>query len=582
MNKLLRFFGIAFIFTFILPAILAAWSLLHTPSLPSKSVLHVRLDGPLPELARPSLTNLWAERMGDSLHDVAVAIRAAGHDDKIVGLVLDVRTNALGMAQLSELRAALRSYQASKKMNLAYLQPSETGGTVDRAYALATAAERVVLAAPSELALQGLRAEVPFLRETFKRLHVQPTTEQRYEYKTFANTFTQQGFTPEHLSSLKDVLDDVQETLLQSIAEGRHVSLSEVRSWVLGAPWAPQAALTAKLVDRTGYWDDVVAETEALAGRKDALIDLGTYQARRKHPSGGPKVAFIVASGEIRTGDAGRSPLEPSSKMGSDTLTEALRDARADAPDAILLRVDSPGGSWVASDLIRREVQLCREANLPVVVSMGDVAASGGYLIATEADHIVVEAGSITGSIGVVAASFAVREALHHFAGINVGVYETLPHPGSLNMLDPPTPADRSRLSRTLDGIYDEFVGRVASTRHKSREQIHALAKGRIWSGRQAVKNGLADEEGGIHTALAYLRRRLDLAVDAPLQLRTYPEPQTPFDVVRDYISSEVRIAHDGQARGVLLGRLIEVAQSIFSAAAGPTARLPLGHQPAP
>ena len=172
----------------------------------------------------------------------------------------------------------------------------------------------------------------------------------------------------------------------------------------------------------------------------------------------------------------------------------------------------------------------------------------GGYLIATEADHIVVEPGSLTGSIGVVSASFALRQALEHFLGVHVGVYETLPHPGSLNALDPPSPADRSRIGKSLDRIYHAFVERVATTRHRSFEAIDKVARGRVWSGQQAVRLGLADEIGGIATALQHVRQRLQLPADAPLQLRVFPEPQTPLDVVRDYISNEAHLAADTQA----------------------------------
>jgi protease-4 len=540
-NRLLRWLGIAFIFTFVMPSALIAYSLLHTPAVPKNSVLHIVLDGPLPELARPNLVNLVSDRMHHSLRQVTAGIRQAAHDERIVGLVLDIRTGALGLAQVAELRDAVLAFKKSSKYNVAFLQTAGELGGGDRAYALATVADKVVLSPPGEINLNGLRAEVPFLKETLARAHVQPYTEQRYEFKNFANTFTQEAFTPEHLASLKQVLDDLQLTLLQMLAEGRHVDVAAAHRWVEEAPWSAQDALAHRLVDRLGYWDDIEAEVEKLAGHADAFLGLDAYTQKSQAKGAATQVAYIVGAGEITTGESGNNPVNPSDKIGSDTLAQAFRDAREAGSKAVLFRIDSPGGSYVASDLIRREVELTRRANIPVVVSMGNVAASGGYLIATDADHIVVEPGSITGSIGVFAASFALREALGHFFGAHFGVYETLPHPGNLNALDPPTAADKVRIGRVLDRIYNEFVSKVAQTRHRTYEQIHAVARGHIWSGRQAVDNGLADELGGVETALNYLRKRLKLKEDAAMDLITYPVPDTPLDMLRDYLSFNVR-----------------------------------------
>ena len=540
MNRLLRWLGIAYILTFAVPVVLVAYGLMRQPQVAKQSVLHVTLDGPLPEVARPALANFVSQRMHHSLRQITQSIRMAAADDRIVGLVLDIRTAGLGLAQISELRDAVAVFAASHKYNAAYLQSAGESGRGDGVYALATAAKQVILSPAGEINLTGLRSEVPFLKDAFARLKIRPYTEQRYEFKNYANTFTQANFTPAHLAALKGVVDDLQQTLIDMIAEGRQVTHAQARSFVQDAPWSSEDALTHKLVDKVAYWDEVRDEIEKLAKRDEALVDLDTYVTRTTPAKGGVNVAFIVGAGQIDVGDNGKNPLEAKDSMGSDTMVQAFREARDDGAKAIVLRVDSPGGSYLASDLVRREVELTRQAGIPMVVSMGDVAASGGYLVATDADHIVVEPGTITGSIGVLAASFALRETLEHFTGVHVGTYESLPHPGTLNILDPPTDEDRSRIGRSIDRIYRAFVTRVAQTRHKTYDEIHALAKGRIWSGNQAVQNGLADELGGIETALAYVRKRLNLAAGVPLRLTTYPQPDSPLDILRDYLSMNV------------------------------------------
>ena len=549
MQRFLRWLALAFVVFFVLPIALITWAFTRSESVPAASVLHVVLDGPIPESVRPSLGAFLGGHMNVSLHSLTHSIRRAAQDERIVGLVLDIRTPTVGLAQVSELTAAMEEFKKSHKWNIAFMESAGELGHGDGAYALACSAEQIALSPPGEVNLSGLRSEVPFLKEALSRFHVQAYTEQRYEYKNFANTFNQAGFTPEHKESLKTVLDDLQETLLERVAAGRKISAPEAHRWVENAPYSAQEALKLHLVDKLWYWDEVLTEVEKIAGRKDAFMEVEAYAERPKMKNG-EAVAFIVGAGQINSGESGKNPMEASDSMGSDTLSQAFRDARNDEVKAVLLRIDSPGGSYIASDVIRREVELTRKANIPVVVSMGNVAASGGYFIAADADYIVAEPGTITGSIGVLAASFALRDFLRHWIGVEVGVYETIPHDGSLQWLDPPTDGDKARLGKTLDRIYSDFVTKVAAGRHKTYEEVHAMAKGRIWSGRQAVKNGLADELGGMETALAYIRTRLKLTQDADLHLVPYPEVDN-FAMVRDLIGSHVDSRIPPPLRGV-------------------------------
>lgn len=505
------------------------------------SILHVVLDGPLNEAPEGAIAALWKNGNKPSLASLTDKLRRAGEDPRIVGLLLEVRTPEVGMAQLEELSRATEAFAASKKPSHAFLETAGEGSRGDGAYALAALAQNIMLAPPGEISLFGMHADVPFARGTLDRAKVDANVQQRYEFKSYAETFSQKGFTEPHRLALKSLLDDLQETYLTVVSRGRQTTPLQVRNWIVSSPFSASEALTHKLVDSVGYWDEMVVVLERIAGRKEPLINIDAYEPPVSKGSK-TQVAFVVGSGEINRGSGGRSPFGGAEGMGSEVYVDALRQAREDGVAAVLLRLDSPGGSYLASDLIRREVALTRDQNIPVVVSMGDVAASGGYFIAAEADHIVVESGSITGSIGVVSVSFAVRRALQDFFGLQFDSYSTLPHPGMMGFLDPPTPAQSEQMGRNIDKIYQDFVGKVAAGRHKSYDEIHQVAKGRVWSGKQAVRLGLADEIGGIDTAVAYLRRRLDLPEQTQLELLLYPEPDTAWDMVRT--------ALDGQARG--------------------------------
>lgn len=541
MGRFLKWMLISLALIMVLPMLLIGYAAWKSDQVPKSSILHVVFDGPLPESPHPSIATLVGGHAITTLRSTTQAIRRAAADERIVGMVLDVRQPQLGLAQLSELGDALDDFRQSGKWNVAYLETAGELGHGDGAFALSTLVDEVYLSPPGEVNLNGLRAEVPFVKDTLARMKVQPYTEQRYEYKNFANTFTHDKFTPEHKEALKGVLDDMQGTLLEIIADGRDVDPNTVHRWVTEAPFDSNTALAQKLVDHVAYWDEVVNAAEKIAGRDDPFIEAESYGARRDINAHGVPVAIITASGEISRGEGGGG-MGARDGIGSETFTQAFRDARDDGMKAVVLRIDSPGGSYVASDLIRREVELTRKAGIPVVVSMGNTAASGGYFIAADADYIVAQPGTITGSIGVFAASFAVREALQHWLGVTFDTYETIPHPGSLNWLDAPTDADKVRLAKTLDRIYSDFVTKVANGRHKTYEEIHKVAKGRIWSGNQAVANGLVDEIGGIDEALAYVRKRLELKDDDTLRIGIYPEPENTWALLREVLSAQAKL----------------------------------------
>ena len=527
----------------LLPMVLALglW-LFSGPSVPPNSILHVRLDGALREGPQGQLAALYHTHGHPSVSELTHKIRAAATDKRIAGLFLEVKEPEVGLAQLEELARATAEFAQSGKPSWSYLETAGEGSRGDGAFALASLANTVVLAPAGEISLYGMRTDTPFAKGALDALHVDVHVEQRCEYKTFAETFQAHEFSAPHRESMVSLLTDLQQTYLDLVGAHRHRDASVVRQWVLDAPHSSSEARTAGLVDVVGYRDEAVAQLAKVAGRKEPLVDVGSYEAPRRKQSK-LRVAFVAAQGEIGRGEGSRSPLGELDAIGSDTYVEALQQAREEHVDAMLVRIDSPGGSYLASDLIRREILLAREQNIFVVVSMGDVAASGGYYIASAADHIVAEAGTITGSIGVVGVMFGLRRALHDLAHVEFGTLEVLPHAGVLGFLDPPNAAQKAVLGRNIDRVYDEFVNKVASDRKRPVEEIRQVARGRVWTGRQALARGLVDELGGMDTALTRLRERFEVGQEQDLSLSVYPEPTSPWDVLRDALLGQVRVA---------------------------------------
>lgn len=537
------------------------------------SVLHVTLDGALREGPSGPVAALTSQRHRTPLFELTEKIRAASDDSRIVGLFLEIKEPELGMAQMAELSRAIDAFHASHKPSWSFMETAGEQSRGDGAFALSTLAQTSMLAPSGMVSLFGMRTDVPFAKGVLERAHVDAHVEKRYEYKSFADTFSEKGFTKAHEESTRSLLGDLQDTYLSFVGAHRNQDPNGVRRWVLAAPHAAEEAKAQRLVDRVGYRDEALALIEQSAGRDDALIAVENYEPQ-KPKSSRQRIALVLGSGEIRRGDGGFSPWGDSEGMGSDTYTEALRDAREDGVDGIVLRIDSPGGSYLASDVIRREVVLARQQNIPVVVSMGDVAASGGYFIASAADHIVAEAGTITGSIGVVGVSFAVRRALDDFFGLRFGSIEMLPHPGAPGFLDAPNEEERKVLAGSIDRIYKDFVDKVADARHRSYSEIHEVARGRVWTGRQALARGLVDEVGGLDVALAFLRKRLDVDESMPLTLVPFPAPSSAWDVLRDAVTNQTQAAHAVSAHAGWLGQLSAWLRSQSAASRGVQARL--------
>ncbi|WP_431924898.1 signal peptide peptidase SppA [Nonomuraea jabiensis] len=504
------------------------------------------------------------------LSDVLSGLKRARQDSRVKALVVKIGGNPLGLAMVQELRQAVIQFRASGKLTVAF---SETfgefgGGTVP--YYLATAFERVYLQPSGDVGLTGVALEQRFLKGALTKLGVGYEAGQRHEYKTAVNTFTQDHMTEPHRESMGRIVESVTESLSAGIADGRRLDPGKVRELIDRGPFTASEALEAGLVDGLAYRDEVYEQVKQAAGDDSHLLYVSRYArgaAVRKlpHPTA-DGIALIHGTGMIRTGRSGRSPLGGGGAMGSDTISAAFRAARRDEHvKAVVFRVDSPGGSYVASDTVWREVTLTRKVK-PVIVSMGDLAASGGYFVAMAADVIVAQPGTLTGSIGVYGGKPVVAEMLEKI-GINSEMVASGTNAGMFSTSRGFSPEQWERVNAWLDRIYDDFVGKVAASRDLTRERAHELARGRVWTGADAHASGLVDELGGLEDALTLARKRAGLSDDAPV--RAYPR-LNPLERLRGPDSSEDKSAALARLRLDGWGPLARLSAELGLPAAGP------------
>jgi protease IV len=479
------------------------------------------------------------------LSDVLDGLRRARADDRVRGLVARVGGRPIGLAVVQELRRAIREFGDAGKTTVAWAESFGEFSAGNVSYYLATAFDSIFLQPSGDLGLTGIAVERVFLRGALDKIGADFQVAKRHEYKSAAEQLTERHFSEPAREETERLTASVTEQLAGAIADRRRLSREQVSQLIDRGPYLAAQALDAGLVDSLGYRDEVYASIREQAGADAVLLYLGRYQRARalaervrKLPAWHePVVALIHATGPIRRGRSGRGPLSGGA-MGSDTIAAAIRSASSDDQvRAVVLRVNSPGGSYVASDTIWREVVRARETGKPVVVSMGDVAASGGYFISMAADVIVAQPGTVTGSIGVLTGKPVLGETLGR-AGITSDLILQGAHAAMFSQLRPFTPDEWALVDDWLDHIYADFTGKVAEGRGMTVERVHELARGRVWTGADALANGLVDELGGLDRALAVARGRAGLPDSAPV--RAYPRVR-PLDRLHPAASSESR-----------------------------------------
>jgi protease IV len=512
-------------------------------------ILELDLTDGILETRPTDPVSAFAARNRAALPDILDGLRRAQADDRVAILVARLGGRPIGLAAVQELRRAVTAFADAGKTTVAWAESFGEFSASNVQYYLATAFEKIWLQPSGDLGLTGIAVERLFLRGLLDKVGADFQVAKRHEYKSAAEQLTETRFSEPARQETERMTASITEQLVQDIAERRGISRDKVGELINAGPYLAARAQAEGLVDELGYRDEVYAEARKQAGPEAVVLYLARYQrakalaerarntVRQVPGRQDPGVALIYASGAIRRGRSGRSPLTGGA-MGSDTIASAIRAATKDEHTrAILLRVNSPGGSYVASDTIWREVVRARAAGTPVVVSMGDVAASGGYFISMAADQIIAQPGTITGSIGVLTGKPVLGAALGR-AGITGDRIVQGAHAAMFSSLEPFSDSEWALVNNWLDHIYADFTTKVASGRGMKPAQVHDVAKGRVWTGADAFTHGLVDELGGIDRATAVARQRAGLPPTAPV--RIFPRV-SPLDRLRPPGSSESR-----------------------------------------
>jgi protease-4 len=493
------------------------------------TVLVWHLAGTVQEQEEPRLP-FAGTAPASSIAELYPALRAARQDSGVRGLAVYIQDADLGLAKAQELRRQMMALRRAGKFVECYLETAGEGSNGTLAYYLATACEKVHLAPAGDLNLLGLYSETRFLRGALDKLKIEPDFNRVGRYKSAVETYTQTQYTPEAQEAIAAVLDGDFAQIVSAVAEARHKSEPEVRALIDGAPYSADEALARGLVDRLSYPDEFKAALEKRVGRKPDYVAIEDYRPRPV--LAGKRVAVVFALGTIVRGGGGSAPWTEESYLGSDDFATVLRDVGDDrSVAAVVLRIDSPGGSALASDFMLREVERLEERK-PVVVSMSDEAASGGYYIAARANKIVAEPATLTGSIGIFGGKLVTRRFEEEILGLGHDTQKRGANADIYSTLQPYTPQQEVRIQQLMLHTYQAFIGHVAAGRRMSRPAVERIAAGRVWTGAAAQKIGLVDELGGLDRAVEIARQQARIGAGETVGLDFYPAPPSWLDLV--------------------------------------------------
>ena len=510
------------------------------PAIPDGALLVVRPGGELLEVLPDDVVGKVLGREASTVRGFVESLHKAKRDPRITSVLLLPSTLELPFwAKVQELRDAIVDFRQSGKIVVAFL---EYGG--DREYYLASAADRIFLLPTSSLDLTGVASYEIFLRGALDKIGAYPDFLQIGAYKTAVNQLTQEEFTPAHREMSESLNRDLYEQLVRGIAEARRKSVGEVRALLDEGPFAPDAALRAGLVDDLAYLDQLEDRVPALKPPTGDLPRVEESEYRGVSPRSvgirpQSRIAVLYVSGVIASGTSSRDAVN-GAIVGSDTIVEQIRRIRDDdSISAIVLRVDSPGGSAVASDVIWRELTITRDQkpSRPLIASMSDLAASGGYYISMPAEVIVAQPATLTGSIGIFGGKIAIGETLAK-VGVTTATVQSGRNASLSSPFVPFTPEQRAKVMEYMEVFYDAFVEKAAVSRRTTPAEIDALAQGRVWTGRQARERGLVDELGGLDTAVAIAKQRAGIPADEDVELVVYPPRRTLYEALAQQFGS--------------------------------------------
>jgi protease-4 len=542
-------------------------------ALPEKIVLALDLNAGVVEKSPAGPWNLL-KRRGDGLvlRTIVEGLQRAGSDERVQGLVVRMGGGGISIAQTQEIRNAITQFRKSGKFTIAFTDTFGGVGNATAKYYLSAALEEVWLQPSGELALTGLSLEVPFFKEALEKLEIEAMIGKRHEFKGAPDSMLRSSMSAPVRRSLQGLVSGWLEQIVNGIALDRKLSKQAVRALIDRGPFGAMEAKNAKLVDRLAYWDQLESDLKERTG-EDSIpwLDVSAYEeATKKDSSEGAPVALIVAEGTIISGHGDGFDEKI---IAGDDLADTIYGVADDKEiKGILLRIDSPGGVYTAADTVWHALEYAKKKGKKIVVSMGHAAASGGYFIAMAADRIVAQPGTVTGSIGVYGGKLNLQGFWQKLGvrwdEVHAGSQATM---WSMNRGFPE--AAQKRVDHLLDRIYADFTAKASAARNLSAEAMDRLARGRIWTGRQALQGKLIDRLGGMETAIVELKSLLGVRQEKSLRLISTPPQKTRFELIEDLLSGDIRMT---EWASVFTGQL----QPAWRRAAGPLMRDLAGFAP--
>lgn len=496
-----------------------------------KSVLKLDLNKPIQEIGVENpLADIGGPFAGNEnvtgLKDIIDALKSAQKDSKIKGIYLKAEGPAAGWATLEEIRNQLLEFKKSKKFVVAYGESYSEKG-----YYLASVADKIYLNPAGGMEWNGMSAEYSFYKGTFDKLEIKPEVFRVGSFKSAIEMFSRENMSDSSKKQSAELIGAIYGNFLKNVSASRGVSVDRLKNFADSLTIEnPEAALKNKLVTNLGYWDEfetvIKKDLSIDADKNISYVGVEKYIKSDATPEEGDfnnRVAVLVAEGEINSGEGS------SESIGSDDFVKELKKIRDnDKIKAIVIRINSPGGSALASDVMWREIQLTAKKK-PVIASMSDVAASGGYYMAMGCDKIIAQPNTITGSIGIFGLIFNVKDFMNNKLGVTFDAVKTSEHADWPTATRDMTEFEKSMIQKSVNEGYEKFTAKAAAGRKMPVEKLRSLAQGRVWSGIEAKANGLVDELGGVDDAIKVAAKAAKLK-DGDYRVRYYPEKKKPFE----------------------------------------------------
>ncbi len=533
------FAGFGVIFILVLMGVLTLMSpKSNLLSVPSKSILNIDFNLSYAELRQDDLFAEFTDQSVYSVFDLVRAINVAATDDRVKAITANLNTTNLGLAQIQDISEALRYFQSKGKKAYLFSNGMGSFGRGTKEYYLATMFNEIWMQPHADIGMTGIDIETPFFKNILQKIGVEPEFYTRYEYKTAVASLLNSDFTPTYKEELERLGSGLYTELLKGIAFYRGQDVSLIESYINQAPVFSSFALENNLIDKIGYYYEM---KDLLKKEYNAeFYDMTDYMAHISDSDSKkmPQVAFLVLEGVIESGDSSNNPLKDTI-IGSQTVLKQIEELKKqDNLKALVLRINSPGGSYTASDEIRAAlVGLKTQKNIPIVISMGNYAASGGYFISLAGDYIIADPASITGSIGVLGGKMVFKGLMEkldiHWGDIKFGE-----NAGILSSNHKFSQSEREVFEKSLDEVYEDFTSKVSEARKIPMEEMDKVARGRVWLARSAIDVKLVDELGGLQKAILKAKELSGIEPNEPFALQYYPKRETLQEKLTKFIES--------------------------------------------